>query len=298
MIGVATFTNSGVIDLQSNPAAGDVLLITGGREAGVAGPGTFISNGGSLKLDTVLNEGGAATHSDTLVVDGTWVGPDGATQTFIRNAGGGGALTVGDGILVVQVLDPTRSAAGAFALAVRSARRRLRLFSVSRRRQRQQPRRLVSSLRLRRGTSGRASGRAAGRRSYRRRRRPNPLPPGVAFPIIGPELATYGVVQPLARQLGLAHPRHARRSGRRHLRAGARLRAVAPAICRPGSRADQEIGADACALPGLLAVVVGPLLRPNDRQPLSRLRRSTRQRQSGRLPGRHRSSARFAITHT
>ena len=31
---------------------------------------------------------------------------------------------------------------------------------------------------------------------------PDPLPPGVAFPIIGPELATYGVVQPLARQLG------------------------------------------------------------------------------------------------
>jgi outer membrane autotransporter protein len=29
------------------------------------------------------------------------------------------------------------------------------------------------------------------------------LPPGVAFPIIGPDLATYGVVQPLARQLGL-----------------------------------------------------------------------------------------------
>ena len=33
---------------------------------------------------------------------------------------------------------------------------------------------------------------------------PSPLPPGVAFPIIGPELATYGVVQPLARQLGLS----------------------------------------------------------------------------------------------
>jgi outer membrane autotransporter protein len=32
---------------------------------------------------------------------------------------------------------------------------------------------------------------------------PNPLPAGV-YPIIGPELATYGVVQPLARQLGLA----------------------------------------------------------------------------------------------
>ena len=30
---------------------------------------------------------------------------------------------------------------------------------------------------------------------------PNPLPPGI-YPIIGPELATYGVVQPIARQLG------------------------------------------------------------------------------------------------
>ena len=31
---------------------------------------------------------------------------------------------------------------------------------------------------------------------------PEPLPPGV-FPIIGPEIATYGVVQPIARQLGM-----------------------------------------------------------------------------------------------
>ena len=117
LIGVTTFTNSGIIDLQSNPVAGDVLVITGGRTAGVAGPGTFASNGGTLKLDTVLNEGGAATHSDTLVVDGTSVGPGGATRMAIRNAGGGGALTVGDGILVVQVLDQNRSAADAFSLA-------------------------------------------------------------------------------------------------------------------------------------------------------------------------------------
>ena len=32
---------------------------------------------------------------------------------------------------------------------------------------------------------------------------PGVLPPGVVFPIIGPELATYGVVQPIARQMGL-----------------------------------------------------------------------------------------------
>ena len=124
LIGVQTFTNSGIIDLQSNPVAGDVLVITGARQAGVAGPGTFISNGGTLKLDTVLNEGGAATRSDTLVVDGTSVGAGGATNMVIRNAGGAGALTVGDGILVVQVLDPARSAAGAFSLQRRLHHRR------------------------------------------------------------------------------------------------------------------------------------------------------------------------------
>ena len=43
LIGVSTFTNSGIIDLQSNPVAGDVLVITGARQAGVAGPGTYIS---------------------------------------------------------------------------------------------------------------------------------------------------------------------------------------------------------------------------------------------------------------
>jgi autotransporter family porin len=71
IIGAATFTNSGVIDLQSNPAPGDVMMITGGRGGstpGTSGGGTFFSNGGSLLLDTELNQGGAATVSDTLVV--------------------------------------------------------------------------------------------------------------------------------------------------------------------------------------------------------------------------------------
>ena len=92
----------------SNPVAGDVLVITGARQAGAAGPGTFISNGGTLRLDTVLNEGGAATRSDTLVVDGTSVGAGGPTRMAIRNAGGAGALTVGDGILVVEGLNDAR----------------------------------------------------------------------------------------------------------------------------------------------------------------------------------------------
>ncbi len=200
MIGVTTFTNSGTIDLQSNPVPGDVLVITGASPfTGVAGPGTYISNGGALKLDTVLNEGGAATRSDTLVVDGTAVGPNGATTTAIRNAGGTGALTVGDGILVVQVLDPARSAAGAFALA--SGELRAGAFDYD----------LFHG-----GVNGSnpadwflRSDFVVGpvqpttpETSLPDTPPPEPLPPGV-YPIIGPELATYGVVQPLARQLGL-----------------------------------------------------------------------------------------------
>jgi autotransporter family porin len=69
ILGATTFTNSGTIDLQANPVAGDVLMITGGRGGsapGTGGGGTFISNGGTLKLDTVLNQGGPASQSDVL----------------------------------------------------------------------------------------------------------------------------------------------------------------------------------------------------------------------------------------
>ena len=67
LIGVSTFTNSGIIDLQSNPVAGDVLVITGARQAGVVGPGTFISNGGTL-VDNYLDQ-----DISILKVDGTKV---------------------------------------------------------------------------------------------------------------------------------------------------------------------------------------------------------------------------------
>src|SRR5262249_4889967 len=99
LVGVQTFINSGAIDLHSNPVAGDVLVITRARAAGLvvtnpiagASATAFISNGGTLKLDTVLNQGDVATRSDTLVVDGTSVGGLGPTNMIIRNAGGAGA---------------------------------------------------------------------------------------------------------------------------------------------------------------------------------------------------------------
>jgi hypothetical protein len=116
ILGAATFDNSGTIDLQANPVPGDVLLISGGHTPGTSGGGTFKSNGGRLLLDTVLNEGGPASRSDVLVVDTTSIGDGGATRLFVKNAGGAGALTVGNGILVTQVVDASQSVDGAFVL--------------------------------------------------------------------------------------------------------------------------------------------------------------------------------------
>jgi outer membrane autotransporter protein len=151
----------------------------------------------------------ADTVSDTLVVDGTSVGPGGPTQISIRNAGGMGAETVGDGILVVEVLNQSRSAPGAFTLASGPPIEVDGPFAYE----------------LFRGG---APGTGSNPGDWFLRNDfvtppitppvtppiepsdplpptppPDPLPPNVLLPIIGPDLATYGVVQPLARQLGL-----------------------------------------------------------------------------------------------
>lgn len=110
-----SFNHAGVITLQDG-VAGDVFGVTYSSSASSHSGGTFTSQGGSLYLDTVLNQGGAAASlSDILVVDGTQTQE--ATRLHVLNAGGAGAKTTGNGILVVEVRDDTRSAADAFALA-------------------------------------------------------------------------------------------------------------------------------------------------------------------------------------
>lgn len=116
LLGVAEFTNSGIVDLQANGVAGDVLLISGSTVAGIAGNGVYVSNGGVLKLDTVLNEGGARSVSDVLVVDAMGTIAGGPTKVDINNVGGEGAFTHGNGILLVEQLDVNRSGYGAFVL--------------------------------------------------------------------------------------------------------------------------------------------------------------------------------------
>ncbi|MCL2715748.1 MAG: autotransporter domain-containing protein [Alphaproteobacteria bacterium] len=120
ILGVAIFSNSGVIDLTANAAAGDVLVISGGHTAGTDGRGVFVANGGSLRLNTVLNEGGIRSQSDMLVVDSTKPG-SAPTKILVMNAGGMGAATVGDGIALVEVLNKGASASGVFALGGRAA---------------------------------------------------------------------------------------------------------------------------------------------------------------------------------
>ena len=194
ILGATTFTNSGIIDLQSNPVAGDVLLISGGHTPGTNGGGVFVANGGTLQLNTVLNAGGPSSQSDMLVVNSTRLG-SAPTGILVSNAGGLGALTTGNGIALVEVLNKGASANGVFTLAnpaeIRPGGFDYRLFHNE------------------------LGADAADGNWYLRNTfissvvppspelLPEPLPPGV-FPIIGPELATYGVVQPIAQQLGLA----------------------------------------------------------------------------------------------
>ena len=116
LLGVKTFNHSGLIDLGANPAVGDVLLISGGHAPGTGAGGVFVSNGGLVKIDTVLDEGGAHGRSDMLVVDSTQVGAGGATGIRVNNVGGAGGMSQGKGIEVVRVLEEGQSTDGAFVL--------------------------------------------------------------------------------------------------------------------------------------------------------------------------------------
>ncbi len=127
LVNLETFVNAGTIDMQdartggSSPVWGDRLIITGNASitSGMtSGGGVFRSEGGSLYLDTVINDG-STDQTDVLVIDRAVLGSGGPTRVFIRNAGGTGGPTGNgptDGILLIQALDMPGSDAGAFVL--------------------------------------------------------------------------------------------------------------------------------------------------------------------------------------
>ena len=121
MLNLGTFSNAGIIDLRGM-AVGNSLVISGATSVTDAGTGKFISNGGSLYLNTVLNAGmgiGGTTgsQSDVLVVDQTILG-SGATKIQVFNVGGAGGQTPqnANGIQLVEVRDKQASADGVFIL--------------------------------------------------------------------------------------------------------------------------------------------------------------------------------------
>lgn len=102
-VSFVTVTNAGFIDL-TNGASGTTDSLT------IAG--NYVGTGGRIRLNTVLGSDGSP--SDRLVIDsGT---ASGTSSLLISNFGGAGALTTGNGILVVDTSNGGTTQAGAFML--------------------------------------------------------------------------------------------------------------------------------------------------------------------------------------
>ncbi len=185
---VPSVTNGGLVNMGTGTAPGTVLTTT-----------SYTGTGGTIAMNTFL--AGDGSPSDKLVVNGGTA--TGMTDLMIRNTTGPGAETVSNGIQVVSASNGGTTAPGAFMLAGEA---RAGAFDYD----------------LFRGGVGGSSPNDWFLRStfieppippippvlpptippFPSVPPPTPLPPGT-WPIIGPELATYGVVQPIARQMGL-----------------------------------------------------------------------------------------------
>ena len=184
-----TVTNAGLIQF------GDFMTLTTQNYAGL---------GGTLGLNTYLGSDGSP--SDRLVISAG--SATGNTIVRVTNAGGPGAETTGDGIQVVSAINGAMTSASAFALPageLRAGAFDYDLFRGGAGGSRPNDWFLRSDfVGGGGGTGGGGGGVPLPVPPFPIDPPPNPLPPSVEFPIIGPELATYGVVQPLARQLGLS----------------------------------------------------------------------------------------------
>ncbi len=191
-------TNSGVIA----PGSATPGIPTGSPMGAFTINGNYAGIGGTMAINTVL--GGSGSPSDLLVISGG--AATGNTIVHVTNVGGVGAQTTGNGIQVVEAVNGATTSPGAFALPAGELRAGAFDYDLLRGG-------LGASNRqdwfLRSDFVGGGGGGGGGGVPLPIPPFPidpptNPLPPNVLFPIIGPELATYGVVQPLARQLGLS----------------------------------------------------------------------------------------------
>jgi outer membrane autotransporter protein len=181
---ISRLTNAGLVNMGTGTAPGTSLFVT-----------NYTGTGGTIAMNTFL--GGDGSTSDTLV---TRLTATGNTLLRITNAGGPGAETVADGIRVVQAVRGT-TAPGAFTLVgeVRGGAFDYDLFRGG-----LDPSNSPNDWFLRSSfvVGPPEPGVPPIPPILPTDPPPQPLPPGI-YPIIGPEIATYGVVQPIARQLGM-----------------------------------------------------------------------------------------------
>jgi len=145
--------------------------------------GTYVGDSGAMALNTWLE--GDGSPSDRLIIDGG--SATGTTRILVSNTGGAGALTGNTGILVVDAQNGGTTAANAFSLAntLRPGAYNYRLFQ------------------------GAMDGSNPDNWYLRSEfvappEPPDPTEPPTTLPIVGPELSTYGIAHPHARQMGLA----------------------------------------------------------------------------------------------
>lgn len=114
--GIASFTAGALVNMVNG---GRIDLTNGGASTSdtFTVMGNYTGNGGQIFLDTVL--GDDASASDKLVIDGGLA--SGSTGMNVVNAGGAGARTTADGIMVVEAVNGGTTAGGAFALNSRVA---------------------------------------------------------------------------------------------------------------------------------------------------------------------------------
>ncbi|MBK3786045.1 autotransporter outer membrane beta-barrel domain-containing protein [Paraburkholderia aspalathi] len=180
--------------------------------------GNYVGAGGTLALNTYL--GADNSPSDKLVINGGTA--TGTTSLAVTNAGGPGASSTANGIAVVQAINGGTTAAGAFSLAgeVRAGAYDYRLFQGGVAGSDPNDWFLRSTMAVPPvtptptpvtppPTTTPASPTVTSPEDPQPVTPPDDLgtvPPAAqsnSLPIIGPEIATYSVVQPVARQLGL-----------------------------------------------------------------------------------------------
>ena len=201
----ATLNMQGVSQTFGNVTNAGTIMTSG------TGPGTtltannYVGNGGNLALNTFL--GADNSPSDKLVINGGTA--TGSTSILINNVGGPGAQTTSNGIMVVNAINGATTAPGAFTLdnpELRAGALDYRLFHGGLNGSDPNDWFLRSTFLVPQIQPG-----AAGPQPIPLLALPNGLPPDpppavlppALWPIIGPELATDGVVQPIARQMGL-----------------------------------------------------------------------------------------------